>query len=154
MDYDQENVFAKIIDGKIPCYKVLETDHSLAFLDAFPAAEGHCLLIPKAKGYATLDSMPEDLAAAFLRDLPRLVKAVKDATGCEGVNIIQNNYAASGQEIFHVHFHIVPRLEGDRLLRHPPSAKAMVGPAAAAPVQEKIQQALQQPTSAATAEKK
>ena len=87
--YDPENIFSKILDGKVPSYKVFETEHSLAFLDAFPMVPGHSLLIPKVKGYATMDEMPAEEAGKFLADLPRLVQAVQAATGCEGVNVCQ-----------------------------------------------------------------
>ena len=87
--YDPENIFSKILDGKVPSYKVFETEHSLAFLDAFPMVPGHSLLIPKVKGYATLDEMPAEEAGKFLADLPRLVQVVQAATGCEGVNVCQ-----------------------------------------------------------------
>jgi diadenosine tetraphosphate (Ap4A) HIT family hydrolase len=78
---------------------------------------GHALLLPKAAGYAELYDMPPEAAAAFLRELPRLCKAVKQATGCDGVNVVQNNGGAAGQVVFHVHFHVIPRVEGDGLVR-------------------------------------
>lgn len=77
--------------------KIFETEHALAFLDAFPMTRGHALLIPKAPGYATIMDMPEEMAANVLKELPRLARAVKAATGAEGVNIIQNNGRAAGQ---------------------------------------------------------
>ena len=115
--YDEDNVFAKIIDGRLPCYKIFETEHALAFLDAFPVVEGHALLIPKAKGYQTIMDMPAEAAADFLKELPRLANAVKKATGAPGVNIVQNNGEAAGQIVFHTHFHVVPRTEGDNLVK-------------------------------------
>ena len=107
--YDDDNVFKKIIAGTIPSYKIFETEHALAFLDAFPMAKGHALLIPKAEGYASVIDMPPEVAAEVLKELPRLAKHVKDATGCDGVNIVQNNGASAGQVVFHVHFHVLPR---------------------------------------------
>ena len=115
--YDEDNVFKKIVAGTIPSYKIFETEHALAFLDAFPMAKGHSLLIPKATGYASVIDMPPDVAAEVLKELPRLAKAVKDATGCDGVNIVQNNGAAAGQVVFHVHFHVLPRWDGDGLVK-------------------------------------
>jgi len=75
--YDKDNIFAKIIKGDAPCFKIFETEHSLAFLDAFPMAEGHSILVPKATGFQDMVDLPVDTAAEFLADLPRLVKAVK-----------------------------------------------------------------------------
>lgn len=115
--YDEDNIFKKIIAGDVPCYKIFETDHALAFLDAFPMAKGHALLIPKATGYASIIDMPPDVAAEVLKELPRLAKVVKDATGCDGVNIVQNNGAKAGQVVFHVHFHVLPRWDGDGLVK-------------------------------------
>ena len=117
IEYDNDNIFSKIIDGTIPCYKVFETEHALAFMDAFPVADGHCLLVPKAKGYPTVMDMPEDIAAHVLKELPRLCKAVKAATGCAGVNIVQNNGEAAGQLVFHAHFHVIPRGVSDEVLK-------------------------------------
>ena len=115
--YDDDNVFKKIIAGTVPSYKIFETEHALAFLDAFPMAKGHSLLIPKASGYASIIDMPEDVAASVLKELPRLAKHVKDATGCDGVNIVQNNGADTGQVVFHVHFHVLPRWKDDGLVK-------------------------------------
>jgi diadenosine tetraphosphate (Ap4A) HIT family hydrolase len=107
--YDDDNVFKKIIEGTVPSYKIFETEHALAFLDAFPMVKGHSLLVPKATGYASIIDMPEDVAANVLKELPRLARIVKSATGCDGVNIVQNNHACAGQVVFHVHFHVLPR---------------------------------------------
>jgi diadenosine tetraphosphate (Ap4A) HIT family hydrolase len=113
--YDPENIFAKIIDGKIPSSKIFETDDVLAILDAFPMAPGHSLLMPKEKGYITIMDMPADKAAALLKELPKLSAMVMKATGAEGCNVVQNNLPAAGQVVPHVHFHVLPRIEGDGL---------------------------------------
>ena len=136
--YDEGNIFAKIIAGDIPCFKIFETEHALAFLDAFPSAEGHSLLIPKASGYATVMDMPPDVAANVLSELPRLARAVKKTTGCDGVTILQNNGTAAGQEVFHAHFHVIPRKNGDALMTLPKGASAMIAPDAANPLLEQI----------------
>ena len=94
--YDDENVFSKILDGAIPSYKIFETEDCIAILDAFPVVRGHSLLIPKAKGYTDIISMPGDVLAKTLASLPRLCKIVKEATGADGVNVIQNNRPAAG----------------------------------------------------------
>ena len=109
---DPNCIFCKILDGEIPVVKVLETPECLAFLDIGPLAEGHVLLIP-AGHYETVDQMPPEAAGAMLARLPRLVGAIKAATGCAGVNVLQNNGLAARQEVMHVHFHIIPRKAGD-----------------------------------------
>ncbi|MDY6914005.1 MAG: HIT family protein [Planctomycetota bacterium] len=112
MATDKDCIFCKIIAGDIPAAKVLEDEAALAFLDISPLAEGHVLLIPKGH-YDTVDQMPADQAAAMLKHLPALVKAVRAATGCEGVNVLQNNGRVAHQVVRHVHFHIIPRRAGD-----------------------------------------
>eukprot|EP00240_Pyramimonas_obovata_P007511 CAMPEP_0118935236 /NCGR_PEP_ID=MMETSP1169-20130426/15231_1 /TAXON_ID=36882 /ORGANISM="Pyramimonas obovata, Strain CCMP722" /LENGTH=148 /DNA_ID=CAMNT_0006878245 /DNA_START=137 /DNA_END=583 /DNA_ORIENTATION=- len=115
--YDNDNIFKKILAGTIPSYKIFETEHAYAFLDAFPTARGHCLLIPKAEGYATMMDLPEDVAANVLKELPRLSRAVKEATAADGITIMQNNGPASGQVVFHAHVHVIPRFEGDEKVK-------------------------------------
>ena len=101
-------VFARILAGEIPCHRLYEDDHVLAFLDVGPVSRGHCLLIPKEPA-VELDALSPDSAAALGRVLPQLVRAVKQATGCAGLNILQNNGPAAGQVVMHVHFHLIPR---------------------------------------------
>ena len=103
-----DTIFAKIIRGEIPCHKVHEDGHVLAFLDIHPLSPGHTLVIPKETA-ATLDQLSDDSAAALGRVLPRLARAVMKATGCEAYNVLQNNGAAAHQAVFHVHFHIIPK---------------------------------------------
>ena len=105
-----ETIFGKILRGEIPCHKLYEDDHVLAFLDIFPLSRGHCLVIPKEPA-ETLDQLSEDAAAALGRVLPRIARAVLAATGASAFNILQNNGAAAHQAVFHVHFHIIPRLD-------------------------------------------
>ena len=137
--YDEGNVFSKIVAGEVPCFKLFETEHALAILDAFPMCPGHSLLLPKADGYATIMDMPEAAAADLLRELPRLARAVAAATGCEGVNVVQNNGAAAGQAVFHVHFHVIPRIEGDGLVQLGAHGSGkMLSAEAAAPIREKL----------------
>lgn len=109
---DPNCIFCKIVAGQIPCTKVYEDDACLAFLDIGPLAEGHVLLISKTHA-VTLDQLPAQAAGDMLRNLPALVKAVQAATGCEGVNVLQNNGRVAHQVVQHVHFHIIPRKSGD-----------------------------------------
>ncbi len=112
MHSDPDCIFCKIVAGEIPCCTILETDDALAFLDVGPIAPGHLLLIPKTHT-ETLDQLDSSAMAATARLLPRLAAAVKTATGCEGLNIVQNNGAIAGQVVPHVHFHLIPRTSGD-----------------------------------------
>jgi histidine triad (HIT) family protein len=115
-------IFCKIAAGNIPSAKVLEDAAAFAFMDIGPLAVGHVLLVPKGH-FVTLDQMPADTAAAMLRHLPALVRAVQAATGCQGVNVLQNNGAAAHQEVRHVHFHIIPRNTGDAFHFNWPAGK-------------------------------
>jgi histidine triad (HIT) family protein len=103
-----DNIFTKIIDGEIPCHKVYEDEHILAFLDIGPLSEGHTLVIPKERK-AGLHELSDESAAAIGRVLPRLCRAVMQATGAEAYNVLQNNGSAAHQAVPHVHFHIVPK---------------------------------------------
>ncbi len=105
-------IFCKIIAGQIPCHKLYEDDTVLAFLDIGPLSRGHCLVIPKAH-YATLDETPPQVVAACASVLPRLGQAVVAVTGAAGWNVLQNNGAVAGQEVGHVHFHVIPRNKDD-----------------------------------------
>ena len=105
-------VFCKIVAGQIPAVKVLEDEHALAFVDIGPLADGHVLLIPKAHA-ATVDQMTAEQAAGCLRHLPALARAVRAATGCEGINVLQNNGLVAHQVVMHVHFRSIPRNRGD-----------------------------------------
>jgi len=95
--------------------QVFETEHAYAMLDAFPVARFHCLLLPKTASMDVGDLDPT-VAAAFLKELPRLVAAVKEASGAPAVKVMSNAGAAAGQVIFHTHFHVIPRFaQGDSL---------------------------------------
>lgn len=103
-----DTIFGKILDGEIPCHKVYEDEHVLAFLDVGPLSRGHTLVIPKERK-AFLHELSDDSAAAIGRVLPRLSRAVLQATGASDYNVLQNNGAAAHQAVMHVHFHIIPK---------------------------------------------
>jgi len=103
-----ETVFGKIIAGKIPCHKVYEDEHVLAFLDINPLARGHTLVISKEPAQ-TLDALSDESAAALGRVLPRICRAVIAATGVTQYNVLENNGSGAHQAVFHVHFHIIPK---------------------------------------------
>ncbi|MCA9699129.1 MAG: HIT family protein [Myxococcales bacterium] len=108
----QETVFDKILDGLMPCHRVYEDQHVLAFLDIFPLSPGHTLVIPKQRK-AFLHELDDEHAAAIGRVLPRIARAVMAATGADAYNVLQNNGRGAHQAVFHVHFHIIPKL-GDK----------------------------------------
>ncbi len=105
-----DTVFGKILAGTIPCHRVYEDDQVLAFLDVGPLSKGHTLVIPKEPA-ETLDKLSDDAAAALGRVLPRIARAVLAATGATSFNVLQNNGADAHQGVFHVHFHIIPRID-------------------------------------------
>ena len=119
---DPNCIFCKIVTGEIPSAKVLETDEALAFLDVGPLAPGHVLLIPK-RHMVRLDDMNASQAGSVLRHLPALGRAVREATGCEGYNVLQNNGRVAHQAVAHVHFHIIPRRQGDTFHFNWPAGK-------------------------------
>ena len=106
---DKETVFDKILAGEIPCHRVYEDDHVLAFLDIAPLSRGHVLVIPKERK-AHLHELSDASAAAIGRIMPRLCRAVLEATGAKAYNILQNNGTAAHQVVMHVHFHIIPKI--------------------------------------------
>ncbi len=107
---DPSCIFCRIVAGEIPAYKLHEDDQVLAFLDVGPLADGHVLIIPKAH-YELLEQMPDELAAACARLAPRLSRAVRQATGVEAYNLLQNNGKLAHQAVGHVHFHIIPKTD-------------------------------------------
>lgn len=111
MSYDPENIFAKIIKGEIPSFNVYEDDHTFAFMDIMPRAHGHTLVIPKAAARNILDC-PADALQATILTTQKIAIAAKAAMDADGVIVSQFNEAGGGQEVFHLHFHVVPRKEG------------------------------------------
>jgi histidine triad (HIT) family protein len=115
--YDSSNVFAKILRGELPCEKVYEDEHTFAFMDVMPRADGHVLVIPKNPARNILDVAPEDLART-MATVQRLARAVKAGMKAEGITIQQFNEPAGGQVVFHLHFHVLPRWDGVALRPH------------------------------------
>jgi histidine triad (HIT) family protein len=103
-----DTIFSKILAGDIPCHKVYEDDLVLAFLDINPLSEGHTLIIPKEPA-ETLDELSDAAAAALGAVLPRIARAVMQATGTREYNVLQNNGPRAHQAVMHVHFHIIPK---------------------------------------------
>ncbi len=103
-----ETVFDKILRGEIPCHRLYEDEHVLAFLDIGPLSYGHTLVIPKERK-AFLHELSDAAAAAIGRVLPRLCRAVLAASGAVDYNVLQNNGSAAHQVVMHIHFHIIPK---------------------------------------------
>ena len=117
---DSECIFCKIVAGEIPCAKVYESEYCLAFLDIAPVSAGHALVLLKGH-YPTLMDIPAELGSELLQALSRVGKAVMEATGADGLNLMQNNYEAAGQLVHHAHYHLIPRFSDDGLRLWPQS---------------------------------
>lgn len=115
--YDPNNVFAKIIRGEIPAFKVYENDRALAFMDLMPQSEGHTLVISKTSARNLFDIEPDALAE-LIKATQHVARGVRKAFNADGVRILQYNESAAGQTVFHIHFHIVPCYAGVQLRSH------------------------------------
>ncbi|MBB4215512.1 HIT family protein [Rhizobium anhuiense] len=116
-DYDDNNIFAKILRGEIPSHRIYEDAHTIAFMDVMPQAPGHVLVVPKPASRNILDADPATLAHA-ISVVQKVAIAVKDVFDADGVFIAQFNEPAAGQTVFHLHFHVIPRHEGAALKSH------------------------------------
>lgn len=116
-DYDKGNVFARILRDEIPAARIWEDDRALAFMDAFPQARGHSLVIPKTPVRTLLDA-PPDMLAHLIEATQRVARASVMALRCDGVRIMQFNGSAAGQSVPHLHFHIIPMSHGQALGKH------------------------------------
>ena len=116
--YDPDNIFARIIRGELPCAKVYEDDATLAFMDAFPQAKGHTLVIAKDTEATNLLNMPAERLGPLMADTQKVAKAVVAALKPDGFRIMQFNGTQAGQTVFHLHFHIVPFYEGSAMEVH------------------------------------
>jgi len=115
--YDDGNIFAKILRGEIPSHRVYEDDHTVAFMDVMPQAPGHLLVVPKAPSRNLLDADPAVLAQT-ITVVQKLAHAAKEAFQADGIMIIQFNEPSAGQTVYHLHFHVIPRREGEPLAPH------------------------------------
>jgi histidine triad (HIT) family protein len=119
--YNPNNIFAKILRGEMPCYKVYEDDEAFAFLDIMPRAPGHTLVLPKAPARNVLDVAPDDLAHV-IKVAQKIAKAGMQVFAADGITIQQFNESAGGQVVFHLHVHVIPRHDGVAL-KPPASVK-------------------------------
>ena len=117
MQYDPNNIFAKILRGEIPCHKIYEDQHTLAFMDVMPQVEGHCLVIPKHPSRNLLDADPITLAH-LMTTVQKIATAAKKALNADGIQIRQYNEEAGGQTVYHLHVHILPMKIGMPMKQH------------------------------------
>lgn len=118
MAYDINNIFAKILRGEIPAFKVFEDAQTLAFMDAMPQSDGHTLVIPKLIRAENFFDIESAALATLILATQKVAKAVQCAFNPDGVRIMQFNRPAAGQTVFHIHFHIVPCYDGVELKPH------------------------------------
>jgi len=136
--YDTDNIFAKILRGEIPSHRVYEDDAVVAFMDVMPQGSGHTLVVPKAPSRNLLDAAPSTFGPLFTV-VQKVALAVKKALDADGVTILQFNEPASGQTVYHLHVHVIPRFDGIPLKPH---TGAMEKPEVLAENAEKIRAAL------------
>jgi len=136
--YDTSNIFAKILRGEIPSHRVYEDDAVVAFMDVMPQGPGHTLVVPKAPSRNLLDANPSTFGPLFAV-VQKVALAVKKALDADGVTILQFNEPASGQTVYHLHVHVIPRFDGIPLKPH---SGTMEKPEVLAGNAEKIRAAL------------
>ena len=115
--YDTNNIFAKILRGEIPSHRVYEDDAVVAFMDVMPQGPGHTLVVPKTPSRNLLDANPSTFGPLFTV-VQKVALAVKKALDADGVTILQFNEPASGQTVYHLHVHVIPRFDGIPLKPH------------------------------------
>ena len=138
-DYDDGNIFAKVIRGEAPCAKVYEDSGILAFMDLFPQGKGHTLVISKTPARNILDVDPDALTA-LIKGVQKISKSIHAALTPDGIVITQFNGAPAGQTVFHLHFHLIPRWEGVPLAGH--GGAGMADPVELAAVAKEIAAAI------------
>lgn len=117
MSYDNDNIFAKILRGEIPCHKVFENDDAIVFMDVMPQAPGHALVVPKAASRNILDA-DASTVAALAPLVQKVARASQKAFDADGITIMQFNEPAGGQTVFHLHIHVIPRHDDTPLKSH------------------------------------
>ncbi len=116
-DYDNNNIFAKILRGEMPSHVVHEDEATYVMMDIMPRGDGHCLVLPKAPARNILDA-DDDMIAAVAQTTAMISRAVKKAFAADGVTVQQFNEPAGGQVVFHLHVHVIPRFEGTKMKPH------------------------------------
>jgi histidine triad (HIT) family protein len=116
--YDPQNIFAQIIRGEAPCFKLYEDEHVLAFLDLFPQSRGHSLVIPKQVMARNLLEVDGDNLSRVMAVVQKVARVLVEELAPAGVQVAQFNGAPAGQTVFHLHFHVIPRFDGESLGIH------------------------------------
>ena len=117
-------IFCEIVAGRAPASRVYEDEQALAFMDLYPVVPGHLLIVPKAH-YRNIFDCPPHLAAYLQEVGARLAGPVRQATGCAGMNFFMANEGVAGQDVWHIHLHLLPRYQGDGFgFRFPPGYPA------------------------------
>ena len=117
-EYDRDNLFARILRGELPCAKVYEDADVFAFMDLFPQARGHLLVVSKTSHARNLLDVEPAALEKLILGVQRLARATRAALQPDGMAITQFNGAPAGQTVFHLHFHIIPRFEHEPLRNH------------------------------------
>ena len=113
-------IFCKIVKGEIPAYKIYEDEKTLAFLDINPLTRGHALVIPK-KHVEDIFEIESDDLSTVIRVVQKVAQSLRENLGASGINLFQANKPVAGQEVFHLHFHVVPRYQNDKIEAWPES---------------------------------
>ncbi len=137
--YMENCLFCKIVRGEIPCERIYEDEHTFAFLDIKPLNEGHTLVVPKAHHTDMMDT-PKEVFLRVMETVHTLAPVIKNVVGADAINLGNNNGAAAGQVIFHLHAHIIPRHTGDGY--HPWHREGSSSPASLKETQARILEAL------------
>ena len=116
--YDDGNIFAKIVRGEMPCVQVFDASHTMGFMDVFPQSPGHMLVIHKTSKARNILEVEHEHLCQIMEAVQHLARAAKKALNPEGIVITQFNGATAGQTVFHLHFHIIPRYENTPPLAH------------------------------------
>ena len=117
-NYDDNNIFNKILLGEEPCIRVYEDSLTLAFMDVYPESPGHVLIIPKGVKARNFLDFPMERIGPYMQRVQAVTKAVKDALNPDGIIVAQYNGKAASQTVYHLHFHVIPCYDNIPLKPH------------------------------------
>ena len=131
----EDCIFCGIVAGELPAERVDEDEHTIAFMDISPWARGHALVVPRTHARSLYEVEPAELSRVAVA-AQRLALRMRDALGCDGINLLNSCEAAAWQTVFHLHVHVIPRWSDDPL--RPPGAPQEVEPSELAAVAAEI----------------